>query len=329
MVEIVELNNDKRQITVHPKGKPINRIDQEIQTTYPVWLIEEFLDVKGPRALIDEIRREEDPEYVTICLEQELLAYLPESEFENKHIMDFGCGAGASTIVLAKLFPKATITGVELDPKLIELANLRKEHHGLNNISFQCSPNGQTLPPDIGGFDFILLSAVFEHLLPDERDLILSQLWACLEPDGILFLNQTPYRYFPFEGHTSRLLFVNYLPDKFAHYYVKKYSKRMRGNETWQELLRSGIRGGSPHEVFGILKNINKDHRPVTLKPSRLGYRDRIDIWYAGYAVTIAKKYPKFKRIQQVLRIFAKIIYRMTGVVFLPTLSLAIKKTAL
>ena len=326
-IEIVDSVNGKRQITVRPVSFSLSPLDTCIQTDYPLELIEHILKVKGPQSLNDEIRREEDPDYVKICLENELLAYLTKSDFENKRILDFGCGAGASSMILAKLFPEATIIGIELEPKLVELANHRKQYYGLENVIFYCSPDSKTLPPEMGRFDYVILSAVYEHLLPDEREVVLEQIWSLLNPNGIFFLNQTPYRYFPFEGHTTRLFFINYLPEQIAWYYARRCSKRVRSNDTWELLLRSGIRGGSAHEIRSILKKVDSQYRPLILKPSQPGFRDRIDIWYAGYAVTIAKKYPKVRHIQNTLKIVSKIIYCLTGIVFLPTVSLAVRKS--
>ncbi|MHC4551223.1 MAG: class I SAM-dependent methyltransferase [Planctomycetota bacterium] len=329
VIEITELSDGKRQISVCPKTFPLAPIDRTRITAYPPALIETILNVKGPKALNDEIRRDEDSQYVRLCIEKELKAYLQPTGFSGKRILDFGCGAGASTINLARLFPDAEIVGIELEPKLVELANLRKQHYDLPNVTFYLSPDGQTLPPALGTFDFIVFSAVFEHLLDNERPTILRQIWSLLRTDGILFINQTPYRYFPFEGHTTRLLFINYLPDRMAFWYARNFSGRRKGTKSWTQLRRAGIRGGSPTEIKKLLKQADTQYRPQILKPSQPPYRDRIDIWYAGYAVTIAAKYPKFQRIQQILRIVAKCIYYTTGIAFLPSLSLAIRKSAL
>ncbi len=325
-VEITELPGGKRRITIHSEKVTLPAIDQSIETAYPVELIEQFLNAKGIHSLNDEIRREQDPYYTKICLEKEIIAYIAPHDCKNKRILDFGCGSGASGLILARMFPDADIVGIDLDPKLISLAQYRADFYGMKNLHFQTSPSGNTLPEDLGTFDIIMLSAVFEHLLPDERPLVLRQIWNHLNPGGILFLNQTPYRWFPFEGHTSHLPLLNYLPDKLAHKTACRFSRRIGPHETWPGLLRRGIRGGTPRQILRLLKCCDPDHPPKVLIPSQPGFRDRIDVWYAGYAVSIAHKYPKAAPIQKILRIVAKGIYRLTGIVFLPTLALAIQK---
>ena len=325
-VEITDLPSGKCRVTINSKKYSIPEVERSIETAYSLELIQKLLEIKGLRYLNDEIRREQDPYYTKICLEKEISAYLSRKECKNKRILDFGCGAGASGVILAHMFPDASIVGIDLDPKLISVAKLRAEYYGLNRLTFECSPSDKELPEGLGTFDMVILSAVFEHLLPDERNAVLRQIWSQLNPGGILFINQTPYRWFPFEGHTSHLPLINYLPDKIAHNAACRFSNRIGENETWENLLRRGIRGSTPRENIKILKKTDVEYHPKLLRPSRLGFRNRIDIWYAGYAISIAHKYPKIQLIQKILRIVAKAIYCLTGIIFLPTLAMAIQK---
>ena len=326
-IEVEELPNAKRRVSVCPLDELISIPFGSCETSYPRELIEQILRVKGPIYLCDEIRREEDPSYAQICLEKNILGYVDDESFAHKRLLDFGCGCAASTMILARMFPTTRIVGVELSSDLLSIAKLRARHYGFKHVEFLASPSGKELPENIGEFDFVILSAVFEHLLPNERKVILHQLWSVLKPGGVLFIDQTPYRYFPFEGHTSQLPFINYLPDRFAHAVACRFSKRLRRDDSWESLLRRGIRGSSVREIMGILRDESGNGHPVLLKPNRFGFRDRIDLWYAGYAVSITNKYPKAKYIQRIMKYVFKIIYLVSGVVILPTLSLAIRKS--
>lgn len=325
-ITIAELPEGKKSIRIDTLSPRISEKDKYIETSYSLDLINSILNVKGPFTLTDEIRREEDPFYVKSCLEYDIKAYIPAEKMKNKRILDFGCGAGASSIILARMFPDAEIVGIDLVDSLISLAKKRAQFYNYENITFLCSPDGETLPDGIGKFDYIILSAVYEHLLPNERGPLLRQIWSILGSQGVFFLNQTPYRLFPFEGHTTRLFFINYLPASMTRFLACRYSKRVRKTESWETLLRRGIRGGRPGQILKTLKKVDNTSEPELLKPSQLGFRDRIDVWYCGYAVSIAHKYPKVKRMQKVLRVAAKTIYWITGIVVLPTVSLAVKK---
>ena len=232
-------------ITVEPKDGLFIPIRKWV-TNYPHELIEQILQVKGPAYLCDEIMRDEDPRYVQHSFRWDILSFIGQEDFAGKRVLDFGSGSGASSMVLARMFPDTTIVGVELLPELVDLSRHRAKFHGVNDrVSFQLSPDSSNLPPDIGDFDFIIFSAVYEHLLPRERRAVLPLICERLIQGGIIFLDQTPYRWFPIETHTSGLPIINYLPDRIALIYAHRFSKRVSPNSTWLELLRRGIRGGT------------------------------------------------------------------------------------
>lgn len=319
MVQVEELPTGKQKVAVSLTNTDLFMPKSTCETAYPLGLITNILDIKGPAYLCDEILRDESPQYVEKHLRYELLGYLVEEEFKAKRLLDFGCGSGASTMVLARMFPDTEIVGIELEKNLLSLAQLRAEYYGYENVKLMVSPSPESLPPQIGSFDYVVLSAVYEHLLPNEREMVLSHIWRILKPNGILFINQTPYRYSPVEMHTtSGLPLINYLPDKLAMYYAQYFSKRNLRNESWERLLRKGIRGGGVKEILTILAGANGT--PVLLSPSRFGMKDRIDLWYTQSGSV------RFVLLKRSLRLVLKLIHRLTGVVIVPSLSLAIQK---
>lgn len=169
LVNVDELPNRKRQIAVHLSHPSTFMQHPSCETSYPVELIDLILRVKGPGFLCDEIMRDEHPLYVRMHLEKAILGYADESRFAHKRILDFGCGSGASSMILSSLFPTAEIVGIDLMGDLLSIAKARAQHYGFNNVTFLQSPSGAELPEGIGIFDFVVLSAVYEHLLPDER----------------------------------------------------------------------------------------------------------------------------------------------------------------
>jgi len=318
VVCIEELGTGKRKITVNPLHGRVFISKRACETTYPLHLIEQILAVKGPGFLCDEIMRDEAPMYMQYNLEHSILAYIDPENFRSARILDFGCGSGASTMILSRLFPGTEIVGVDLADELICIARLRTEFYGLDQVSFGVSPDASSLPDNLGEFDLVNMSAVFEHLLPNERATVLPLIWSHLKPGGILFLNGTPYRYFPIESHTTGLPLINYLPNRLVLILAHRFSKKTGPNASWDTLLRQGIRGGSVREIMGILKRTAVF--PMLLEPTRLGMKDRIDLWLKLSSVTRASSakrlmYSAFKGFK-----------RATGVTFVPTLTLAISK---
>ena len=319
-VRIEECGYGKRMISVEPTGSLFVSV-RTWETAYPLDLVEHVLRVKGPADLCDEIRRDEDPLYIQHCFLWSILSYVEENAFAGQRVLDFGSGSGASGMVLARMLPStAEIVGVELGPKHIELARHRARFYSVDDrVSFHLSPDPNSLPRGIGQFDSIILSGVYEHLLPDERRTLLPLLGSHLRAGGVIFLNQTPYRWFPIEMHTTGLPLINYLPDRLTLACARRFSKQVNPDSSWPSLLRDGIRGGTTREIIGIL---NRDDRwkADLLKPSRFGVKDQIDLWYRLSSTTrwsIAKKLMMWG---------FRVVKATTGITMIPSLSLAIQK---
>jgi SAM-dependent methyltransferase len=306
------LPNGKRRIALEPQDGHPNCIPSW-ETAYPQPLIEAIYATKGPW-VCDEIMRDEDPRYVENSVRKEIFAYLEPAQFAGKRVLDFGCGAGASTLVLKRLLPPCELVGVELEERLLKLARLRAEHFGGGAVRFLASPDGVSLPEGLGQFDYVIFSAVFEHLLPDERPIVLSLIWRHMKPGAVLLLNQTPHRYSPFEMHTTFLPIINYLPDPLALRFAR-LSRHVSPAASWQELLREGVRGGTIGEILGILRTCGK---PVLLDPLE---GDRIDVWYRRLS-------PKRAWLKRGIWASLKALKGMTGIELMPELGIAIRKQA-
>ena len=319
-LEIEERAGGARRVRarVHD-GPPPTR--EWCDTSYPVELIQSILDVKGVAWVCDEISRDQDPATIQRYFEDDFLPYVAPDAFDGKRILDFGCGSGSSTMVLARLFPRSEIVGVELSPELLELARRRQQFYGYPNVTFVLSPAGTTLPPGLAPFDFVVLSAVYEHLLPAERRTLMPQLWAHVKPGGVLLMNQTPHRFFPFESHTTGVPLINYLPDRLAHWAARHLSRRNLAGDSWEVLLRKGIRGATEREVLRSLGPGPAESRPVLLSPGGPRFRDRVDVWYAALS-------PRHRALKIACREMLRIVERVAGTTLVVNLSLAIQKGA-
>jgi SAM-dependent methyltransferase len=317
-VRVDPLPDGRSELTVVHESPGTYISQRTCVTAYPRPLIERLLAIKGPGYLCDEIMREQDPGYVELFLRNGLLGFVPEAEFARARILDFGSGSGASTAVLARMFPEAEeIVGTELEPDFIEIARMRAEHYGLEHCRFLQVPDPERLPDDLGTFRFINLGAVYEHLLPDERRRLLPQLWSVLDPGGVLFVNQLPYRYYPIEHHTTGVPGLNYLPARLAQR-VAVRSERLEGDEDWDTLLRAGVRGGSERE---IRRDIERGGGVAeSIVPRQLGLSSHADLWYA-YSNT-QNPHP----VKRVMRAGFRLIHATTRTNFVPSLSLAFRK---
>lgn len=307
------LGGGRHRITVLEPRAPGARLSWV--TSYPLALVSEIHAAKG-RWVCDEIMRDEDPRYVEHAIRHEVFGYVEPERFAGRRVLDFGCGAGASSMVLKRLLPPCEIVGVELQERLLDLARLRAAHYGAERVRFVQSPSGDRLPAGIGVFDFVIFSAVFEHLLPAVRGPLLALVWRHLATGGVLFLNQTPQRWAPVEVHTTWLPLINYLPDRLAHRAACAFSGRVGRDDDWPALLRAGIRGGTVGEILGILEGCGG--RPALLEP-RPAVGDAIDLWYGKLSA-------RHRWLKRGMWAALKALKPFGSARWIPELSLAIRK---
>ena len=314
-VRIAEGPDGTKTVEVFPSEEKQFVAVRRCKTSYSNELIRQILDAKGIAWLCDEINRDEDPNYVEKYLTNDLEAYFGTADLAGKRVLDFGSGSGASTAILARTYPDTDFIGVELLAEHLVVAQGRAEHHHLTNVRFFLSPSESSLPADVGEFDLVIMSAVVEHLLPDERKVLLPLLWSVIKPGGYLFLDQTPYRWFPLELHTTMLPFINYLPDRLAETYAKTFSRRVDKSESWTSLLRMGIRGATLGEISSLLEG----NQTLNCNGND-GVNDQIDLWYKS---TNPQRSAGLKRSAKGI---LKLVNRLTGICMVPDLAVAFRK---
>lgn len=247
-------------------------------TTFPRALVEAMLQTTEVEWVCEHIARHEDPAYVRRYLERQLFSHFPADRFIGRRLLDFGCGRGASSLALAQILPQTEIVGIELEATHLDVARAVQAFRGIDNVRFVQMPSGVSLPPDLGAFDFVVMSAVVEHLLPQERRVLLPAIWDVIAPGGAILISQTPHRWHPYEHHSTRRWWVNYLPDRLS----LRVANRVSGAPlTWEEHLRGGIRGATETSIIRWLTR-GRTGEATVVQPRLNGVRDRADYWLSG-----------------------------------------------
>jgi ubiquinone/menaquinone biosynthesis C-methylase UbiE len=221
-----------------------------LATPYSADFIERLAAFRPGMELVDELLRSEHPPYI-----QDRLAVLlaPFPQRQAWRALDFGCGAGASAVVLARL-GVGSIVGVDLVNDYAALWRRRLAEAGFPAVgTFVQSGEGFSLPFRDGSFDAVFLNGVLEHLLPEERRSLLHEMFRLLPVGGHLFISETPNRWFPRNSHT-KLWFSELLPARLAAAWAARSGVRRdfpRAGRTAQ--FRTGYRGMSVAQVQGIL----------------------------------------------------------------------------
>ncbi len=97
------------------------------------------------------------------------------------NILECGSGPGYLTERLISRFPNIFITGLEIDPFLIEVANTQSEEKGLDRHEFfQGSVLEMEFPDE--SFDFVIARLLLEHL--PEPEIAAKEIHRVLKPGG-------------------------------------------------------------------------------------------------------------------------------------------------
>jgi 2-polyprenyl-3-methyl-5-hydroxy-6-metoxy-1,4-benzoquinol methylase len=101
-------------------------------------------------------------------------------DISGKEILDVGCGEGELSTQLAKLGAK--VTGIDISPELILIAERRAELDGVQDHTEFLVWDILEKPLPQARFDFITCSAVLHHV--DIRKFV-PVLWSSLRPGGV------------------------------------------------------------------------------------------------------------------------------------------------
>ena len=82
---------------------------------------------------------------------------------ENSIILDVGCGLGFVGAKLAEFVPKGKVIGIDLDRKLIELAEKRANNRRIRNLDFRVG-NAYELPIGDNSVDLSICQTLMMHL---------------------------------------------------------------------------------------------------------------------------------------------------------------------
>ena len=250
------------------------------QTTFPLELIQYWLDRASFASFCEVIGRHEDTIPGAMRTNCSHISRLKNSEGNGSWIL--GVAPAHQLFPSPDCCRKPKSLGLSWLPIRLKSRTTSSPIVGCPMLRFSVLLRETGFQPVSGDFDFVMLSAVYEHLLPDERKTIMPLLWSAMKPGGAIFINLTPYRYSPYEAHSTGLWFINYLPDGITHWTVRHFAKRnpLNRSEDWNVHLRGGLRGATERE---IIWNLTRGHTQSArvLQPRQNGLRDRADFWFS------------------------------------------------
>jgi len=185
---------------------------------------------------------------------------------EQPIVLDFGCGLGAITVVLARL--GAQVLACDASFERAQFTRIRTQQESLDRVTVFCWDGTGDAPIPHDSVDVVLLNGVLEWVPESIRAAnpwsaqlsVLRALHKVLKPGGRLFLaieNRVALRYLlGTPDHHSELRFATLLPRPLASLYSSIVNKRpyrvwtytLRG---YKRLLRdAGYDGVEAYEAF-------------------------------------------------------------------------------
>lgn len=223
----------------------------EFETFYSEKFLKKLFEVKK-EWMKDEIDRLDNPNYIEGPFSRVLSTF--SIDLKNNLVLDFGCGSGASSIILTKL-GAAHVVGVDINHPYLEIASRRAEEHMLNRRIQLCRISSRAeIPFKNYTFNVVICNGVLEHIHPQHRKQTIRKLWDIIREGGYLVITETPNRLWPYDSHTTKLWFISYLPLNLAKQYALLF-KRVGPNESIDELLSRGLRGMTYWEIIGAIQN--------------------------------------------------------------------------
>jgi ubiquinone/menaquinone biosynthesis C-methylase UbiE len=98
-------------------------------------------------------------------------------------ILDVGCGNGKLSLQLAKLFPNAEITGVDLSPHLVRWCRKKAQDMGVTNAQFYWQDAGDMIFED-SSFDIVHQGTLLHETPAYYIPLIVNEMKRVLKPGG-------------------------------------------------------------------------------------------------------------------------------------------------
>lgn len=119
------------------------------------------------------------------------------------NILELGCGEGAVIERLAKTFPKANLTGIDISPKVG-----RMFQGDSSRVIFKQQNIKNFASENLASFDFLVISDVMHHIPWEHHKEILMDARKALKPGGYLVLKD-------WERNTTVIHLLCYLSERY------------------------------------------------------------------------------------------------------------------
>lgn len=174
---------------------------------------------------------------------KEVLQKIPLGKKRDLQILEVGCGTGMNLVALAKRFPKAEITGLDVSPDMIIAARRKIGSYGdriqLKEMAYD------VIPEFARRFDVILFSYSLSMINPQWQELLM-QAKTDLKTGGVIVITDfSNSRYAWFKKHMARnhvRMDGHLLPVLKKSFLTHFYKEESAYGAIWEYLMYVGMK---------------------------------------------------------------------------------------
>jgi len=102
----------------------------------------------------------------------------------GQDVLDVGCGTGTLTLMIKQSQPNAGVSGLDMDPQILDIARRKAEQAG--EIIILQQGTATSLPYPDKNFDHVFVSLMLHHLTRQDKQQVLREAFRVLKPGGEL-----------------------------------------------------------------------------------------------------------------------------------------------
>jgi ubiquinone/menaquinone biosynthesis C-methylase UbiE len=105
---------------------------------------------------------------------------------DGDRVLDLACGTGVLAVIAKQQYPKCTVIGADIDPRILDIARRRIAKAGVS-VDLVCAPAERT-GLDAASFDLVVSTLAFHHLPLRTKEGAVQEIVRLLRPGGAFLL---------------------------------------------------------------------------------------------------------------------------------------------
>lgn len=171
-------------------------------------------------------------------------------------ILELGCNSGPNLYLLAKKFPKAQITGIDINKEAIKYGNMQFTKEGLSNVKLLVGKGDKLGEFQDRAFDIVFTNAVLTHIGPNKIKRVIAELFRITQRALILM---EPHSFGLSEKDLLELGLFTYYGGQWIRNYVTLLKQFVPEKQIKVTKIPEGIWPFKPWQELGAVLEVTRD----------------------------------------------------------------------